>query len=780
MDDLDVVDNETLDSILSSTSDNRYSNNVNDQAEVVSTLIDIDAEPDFTVVDKTIRCRSLATLPDILYVKKLDNGQRAVFAKKEIPSKTRFGPVDGPFSFKNKDFKESQRFVVKVKITTGNSNQSGYFYDLTNEKFCNWLSLVNPACSFSQQNLCAHQVGEAIYFTSIRIIRAHEELKVWYTPEYAKFLNVDLLLPPKLIESDHHILANETIDDLPVQVPQVSTKSRRQKMALQMKIYLESVHNERNERSVPPKKRGWRQSSKEIQEDEKIKKVSISGTTPAELEVSNKEIGIKNHSKTSKNECTVCGKVFKRTDSYKLHLLVHTDQRNYLCHKCGKTYRRQDKLNEHLNTAFCHRKVDVKPKNIPKTMDKTKYLYKCKECDVGFQRRGMYLNHILKRHPNIDISTIPELAMPIIKQIRDYLCPHCDKIYKSAPKRKTHILKKHPGLPIPPGIRSILKGNTSHKEVNIQARIASSQLVQIEPIKCPFCERQYSCRGKMRSHVQDKHSGLTLPDSLPDSTTVTEMCADISAVNNTTAYNCSNPKLVTENNNITSISYTYQSQAPGINHSDVSKHISSKAFESDPKLHQNISNISGNQLLNSTMSKINSSFFDTTQQVPHNSMYTPQPTNKLGSNGHQHHHVHPRKQILQALDQESHRNKMQQQQQQQYFHQTSQNFDANKQYIQSDFSQIGITREPVLHVQPDTMHGRNIEYTEITAEFTGDLHTDLPTANVVSSTQPDSDTVKAHTQLIQAILETDTNIDQLPVPHPPTHSQQPTDWLQYE
>lgn len=91
---------------------------------------------------------------------------------------------------------------------------------------------------------------------------------------------------------------------------------------------------------------------------------------------------------------------------------------------------------------------------VPKTpaasppADPTAYLaftFKCHPCKLGFKRRGMLVNHLARRHPDVARSSVPELQLPIFRAARDYYCQHCHKVYKSSSKRKAHILKNHPG-----------------------------------------------------------------------------------------------------------------------------------------------------------------------------------------------------------------------------------------------------------------------------------------------------------------------------------------------
>lgn len=43
------------------------------------------------------------------------------------------------------------------------------------------------------------------------------------------------------------------------------------------------------------------------------------------------------------------------------------------------------------------------------------FVYKCHQCLLGFKRRGMLVNHLAKRHPDVPYNTVPELTMPIVK-----------------------------------------------------------------------------------------------------------------------------------------------------------------------------------------------------------------------------------------------------------------------------------------------------------------------------------------------------------------------------
>lgn len=79
---------------------------------------------------------------------------------------------------------------------------------------------------------------------------------------------------------------------------------------------------------------------------------------------------------------------------------------------------------------------------------------------LGFKRRGMLVNHLAKRHPEVAPTTVPELNLPILKTTKDFYCQYCEKVYKSSSKRKSHIIKNHPGAALPAGAREVNRGKS--------------------------------------------------------------------------------------------------------------------------------------------------------------------------------------------------------------------------------------------------------------------------------------------------------------------------------
>lgn len=138
--------------------------------------------------------------------------------------------------------------------------------------------------------------------------------------------------------------------------------------------------------------------------------------------------------------------------------------------------------------------------------DYEKFFFKCHDCQLGFKRRGMLINHMAKRHPEIPLNSIRELNEPIMRSQRDFYCQYCDKVYKSSSKRKAHITKSHPGAELPAGAKrrggSLGPDDSSLPNPTYSATVGN---VLSSPHGCEFCHKQYSTKAKLLQHRRSKH-----------------------------------------------------------------------------------------------------------------------------------------------------------------------------------------------------------------------------------------------------------------------------------
>uniref|UniRef100_A0A8C8SWE0 PR domain zinc finger protein 10 n=1 Tax=Pelusios castaneus TaxID=367368 RepID=A0A8C8SWE0_9SAUR len=273
-------------------------------------------------------------------------------------------------------------------------------------------------------------------------------------------------------------------------------------------------------------------------------------------------IQVKKHVRSFHSEkiyqCTECDKAFCRPDKLRLHMLRHSDRKDFLCSTCGKQFKRKDKLREHMQRMHNPEREAKKADRISRSKtfkpriastDYESFMFKCRLCMMGFRRRGMLVNHLSKRHPDMKIEEVPELTLPIIKPNRDYFCQYCDKVYKSASKRKAHILKNHPGAELPPSIRKLRPAGPGEPDPMLSTHTQLTGTIATPPVCCPHCSKQYSSKTKMVQHIRKKHPEFAqLPNTIhtPLATTVISSTPTVLATDSTTGETVVTTDLLTQ------------------------------------------------------------------------------------------------------------------------------------------------------------------------------------------------------------------------------------------
>ena len=89
--------------------------------------------------------------------------------------------------------------------------------------------------------------------------------------------------------------------------------------------------------------------------------------------------------------CKQCGKSYSRKDSYKKHLILHTDR--FKCHRCEKTFTERKKLENHINNnEECASEV-----NYVDETEKQDQTYSCEICFKSYHKKE-YLNQHMNEH----------------------------------------------------------------------------------------------------------------------------------------------------------------------------------------------------------------------------------------------------------------------------------------------------------------------------------------------------------------------------------------------
>lgn len=129
--------------------------------------------------------RAQATLPRNLTLKKSCTMPKelGVWSIDYIPRGTRFGPLVGDIVPA-----EHCTFNIKDLRKTWKVNKHGVHQcvDVSRESHSNWMRYVNFAFSSQQQNLIACQIGEDIYFYTIKTVPPNTELLVWFSEDYGE------------------------------------------------------------------------------------------------------------------------------------------------------------------------------------------------------------------------------------------------------------------------------------------------------------------------------------------------------------------------------------------------------------------------------------------------------------------------------------------------------------------------------------------------------------------------------------------------------------------
>ena len=141
--------------------------------------------------------RAQASLPSgYLSLRNAGHGPQnglGIFARKTIPKSCRFGPAEGLEHRLNSidDIIDDDELNLVVITDDGSIIK----LDVSDEEESNWMRFVRSAERYSEQNLIVTQDHGQLYFTSTRTINPRQELRVWYSPEYADSRGLGVLKP---------------------------------------------------------------------------------------------------------------------------------------------------------------------------------------------------------------------------------------------------------------------------------------------------------------------------------------------------------------------------------------------------------------------------------------------------------------------------------------------------------------------------------------------------------------------------------------------------------
>ncbi|XP_055332191.1 uncharacterized protein LOC129584113 [Paramacrobiotus metropolitanus] len=122
-----------------------------------------------------------------------------------------------------------------------------------------------------------------------------------------------------------------------------------------------------------------------------------------------------NHDPSQKCACEICQREFMTRWRLKRHMLSHSNIFNFMCELCGKQFKSKGQLQKH--NKYVHiglKRIRPSEKGLKKNYkERLRQAYdyspfKCHECKLGYRQRGMLLNHVMARHPETSLDTIPD------------------------------------------------------------------------------------------------------------------------------------------------------------------------------------------------------------------------------------------------------------------------------------------------------------------------------------------------------------------------------------
>ena len=236
--------------------------------------------PTLTIGDAPVASRAVASLPlEYLALRQLEGGQQGVIVQRTVPLNCRFGPMEGRLVDAAEDLDTSFPLCLISQ---------GHRLDVSSEDESNWMRFIRPAQTEEEQNMIMTEVNGNLFFVTNRVVNFGEELKVWYSEQYA---------------------TQHGLSKAPVAIPAGKDKPG------------------------PPKKN--------VDRHKNTRSFAVNVARENIAEKSREGSGSPNYS------CDICGRKFERQASLARHLALHKGDKSYSCPDCGQKFSHTFNLERH-------------------------------------------------------------------------------------------------------------------------------------------------------------------------------------------------------------------------------------------------------------------------------------------------------------------------------------------------------------------------------------------------------------------------------------------------
>ncbi|KAK3091028.1 hypothetical protein FSP39_016618, partial [Pinctada imbricata] len=452
-----------------------------------------------------------------------------------------------------------QEFELKI------FHEDGYedCLDLSDEESCNWMMLVRPARTRAEQNVVAVQLQERIFFISTEPIPSNTEIRVWYSPDYAKQIGKELLLEKK---EEKPVIREIPILPIPSPAENIKhrgrppRKGRPRKYVKPSKTWRARLEKTRLtklksslEPTLPPRKRGRppktrnASATKIAEESDDFMHIDptdvIDMTDEIRDEVKNDEDvtlamledvddvlddddfpypkpkrrgrkrrppGAPKIPRIPKKDplpCPHCGEKFTKEALFVIHVAEHTGIKPFICEveECGKGFMSKFKLERHRLIHTCPRG------------------HKCPYCDKSFNRKDHLKNHMITHDPNkkrwvceecgkeysYNFSYRTHKAFHDADAGRTLECGICRKVHNTREELLYH-LKVHSGA------RSVKNctekthacddcGKKFYTRKDVRRHMITH--TKKKDFLCQYCPQRFGRKDHLTRHLRSSHSG---------------------------------------------------------------------------------------------------------------------------------------------------------------------------------------------------------------------------------------------------------------------------------
>ena len=223
------------------------------------------------------------------------------------------------------------------------------------------------------------------------------------------------------------------------------------------------------------------------------------------------ELGAENEKKervwAKSPPCEVCGKVFNRKASLEMHMVTHSNVRDFSCNECVSKFSRKKDLARHKKDVHGHSPVldcelcDFKSKKVfrlknhQKNEHGIKLAFACDMCDFTFYKNQHLKRHKFRRHtPKEEKAKQREME----EKDKNRICDRCGKSCPSSRSLREHKNSHSPDY----SCKKCGKAFTSTRNLKDHMNIVHER---IKKYLCNLCGKSFGRSTNLGDHKTRKH-----------------------------------------------------------------------------------------------------------------------------------------------------------------------------------------------------------------------------------------------------------------------------------